>query len=294
MHHLINRQLLLIAALVAGLSFDGLPQEQKNVKTDFDSYRDTLSNGKIMFAELPKGRSATDYTPRGFVRQPSFVRGAGLLNKNEHAVLLYMDGDLLPPGLMAGYRYGLLYWWNVGLDVGGDAGVFQAIMRTRIENIKLRKTESFIWSNEFSAGFKYHSFDFGNNARFDDRSLVATVDNSFAYRFKPARTKSVYLTTLFYVDYDLHSPRRQTDYYLMPVFVGFESMRGDHRNFFLELGAAYSFNGMQFGDGTILYDKSWFPVFRCGITLRTGSKTAVYYTRETRRLSRGIQPHEVK
>jgi hypothetical protein len=275
----------LFSAAVATVSFSAPAAD-----ADWTVIRDTLPNGKALYAELPKERLPRDYTPRGFIRQPSFVRGAGAVNKNEHAMLLYMDADVLPPALMAGYRYGMVYWWDIGLDVGGDAGVFQSIVRTRIENIKIRKTESFFWSNEYSAGFKYHSHTFSDNVRFDDKSIVFSVDNSFAFRFKPDREKSLYLTTLFYVDYDLHTPRRQTDYYLLPAIAGFETMLGNHANFFVEAGMAYSINGMQFGDGTILYDKSWFPTLRIGMALRSGSKTAIYYTRETRKLSRGKQP----
>lgn len=64
-----------------------------------------------------------------------------MLNKNEHALLLYLDGDILPPTVMLGYRYGLFYWWDVGADVGGDNGVFQALACTRMENFKARKTK---------------------------------------------------------------------------------------------------------------------------------------------------------
>ena len=274
--------------------FPGHRSDAAVTDTAFTVIRDTLPGGKALYAELPNERLPTDYTPRGFVRQPSFVRGAGVINKREHALLLYMDGDVLPPAIMAGYRYGMWYWWNVGVDIGGDLGVFQALVRTRIENIKIRRTESFFWSNEFSGGFKYHQHDFGNDIRFDDRSLVAAVDNSFAYRFKPDRKKSLYLTSLFYVDYDLHTPRRQTDYYLLPAILGYETMLGDHTSFFAELGAAYSINGMEFADGTVLYEKGWFPVLRIGVAFRTGSKTAIYYTRETKRLSKGKQPKVVE
>lgn len=289
----INRSLL-FATVCVGLTFGGTSGEQDSAGTHFTVIRDTLPNGKALYAELPVDRHPTDYTPRGFVRQPSFVRGAGVLNKNEHALLLYIDGDVLPPGITAGYRYGMVYWWNIGVDMGGDAGVFQSLVRTRIENVKLRRTESFFWSNEFSAGFKYHQFDFGNTTRFDDRSLIATIDNSFAWRFTPGRTKSVYLTTLFYIDYDLHTPRRQTDYYLMPAILGYETMLRDHANFFAEIAAAYSINGMELSDGTVLYNRSWFPSLRIGIALRTGNRTAIYYTRETRKLSRGKQPKQVR
>lgn len=259
-----------------------------------NSYQYTSSFGTTYHALLPANRLPTDYTPVGFVRQPSFVRGAGLLNKNEHAFVLFADGDLLPLPLMVGYRYGIFYWWDFGVDVGGNNGVFQSLVRSRMENLKTRKTEAFIWSNEFAAGFKNHSIDLGKNLRFDDRSFVFTADNSLAYRLGADRTKSIYLQTVVYVDYDLHSPRRQTDYYIMPAIVGFETMVGDQANFFMELGAAYSVNGTQFADNSKLYEKTWFPVFKIGTALRTGRKTAVYYARETKPLSRGAQPQQVR
>jgi hypothetical protein len=255
-----------------------------------DTYRYTSGNGKTYTAELPKNRAPADYTPIGFVKQPSFISGAGVLNKNEHAFLLSLDGDLLPPAVMLGYRYGLFYWWDVGVDVGGDKGVFQALARTRMENLKTRKSERFFWSNEFTAGYKLHEATFNKNLRFDDRSLIASVDNSLSYRIGALRNQALYLLTVFYLDYDLHQPRRQTDYYLMPAILGFETMIGEHGSFFIELGAAYSINGMQLADNIRLYEKSWFPVFKIGIALRSGAKTAVYYTRETKPLSRGKQP----
>ena len=259
-----------------------------------DSFHYTSSFGKTYSAILRKDRLPTDYTPVGFTRQPSFVRGAGLLNKKEHAFVLYADGDIIPPPLMLGYRYGLFYWWDIGVDIGADKGIFQSFVRTRLENLKTRKSEAFIWTNEFAAGFKNHTLDLGKNLRFDDRSLVFTADNSLAWRLGTDRTKSLYLLTVLYVDYDLHRPRRQTDYYVEPAVLGFETMAGEYTNFFLELGAAYSINGTQFADNSKLYEKTWFPVFKIGTALRTGKKTAIYYTRETKPLSRGVQPKELK
>jgi hypothetical protein len=277
-----------LAAVTA--TFGGPAPDYITAGDTADTYRYTAGNGKTYAAELPKIRAPADYTPIGFVKQPSFISGAGVLNKNEHALLLYLDGALLPPAVMLGYRYGLFYWWDVGVDVGGDKGVFQALARTRMENLKTRKSERFFWSNEFTAGYKLHEAVINKNLRFDDRSLIATVDNSLTYRLGALRNQALYLLTVFYLDYDLHQPRRQTDYYFMPAILGFETMIGGHGNFIIELGAAYSINGMQMADNTKLYEKSWFPVFKTGIALRSGAKTAVYYTRETKPLSRGNQP----
>lgn len=259
-----------------------------------DTYWYRSQKGRVYTAQLPKNRSPADYTPLGFVKQPSFVSGGGLLNKNEHSLLLYADGDVLPPAFMLGYRYGLLYWWNIGFDMGGDKGVFQAVVRTRMENLKSYKTEKLFWSNQISGGFKYHKADFGSDISFDDRSLVGMIDNSLGYRLGSDRKKVIYLLTIFYIDYDLHTPRRQTDYYLIPLVGGYETMIGKHNNFFVELGAAYSINGMQLADSRVLYQKSWFPTVKIGVGWRSADKTAIYYRRETKPLSRGKQPKEVR
>ncbi|HON11234.1 MAG TPA: hypothetical protein PLE24_10240 [Chitinispirillaceae bacterium] len=284
------RKALLICAIISlfavSVSF-GFDNDVNTAPVDsFDTYRHTARNGREYTALLPKNRQANDYTPLGFVRQPSFVRGGGLLNKKEHSLMLYADADVLPPAFTLGYRYGILYWWNIGIDLGGNNGVFQSIIRTRIENIKTRKSEFFFWSNEFSGGFKRHQADFGENTRFDDLSLVGTIDNSLGFRFGQTREKVLYLLTVFYTDYDIHKPRRQTDYYLIPAIAGFEMVIGKHSNVFIETGAAYSLNGMELADKSIAFEKSWFPVARAGVAFRTGSKTAVYYTRETSILSR--------
>lgn len=259
-----------------------------------DTYWYKSKSGKLFTAELPKKRSPSDYTPLGFVKQPSFVRGGGVLNKNEHSLLLYADGDLLPPAIMLSYSYGLLYWWNIGVDIGGNSGVFQALVRTRMENLKTRKTERFFWSNQISAGFKHHEMDFSDDLQFDDRSIVGIIDNSLGLRFGPMKRKVLYLLNIFYIDYDIHSPRRQTDYYLIPAMVGFETMIGEHASFFVESGAVYSINGMQMADNRVLYERDWFPTLKVGVAWRSGGKTAIYYTRETKLLSRGRQPKEVK
>ena len=83
---------LILIAITAILSFS--LQASAASEADFTVIRDTLPNGKALYAELPRERMPTDYTPRGFIRQPSFVRGSGVVNRNEHALLLYMDADV--------------------------------------------------------------------------------------------------------------------------------------------------------------------------------------------------------
>jgi hypothetical protein len=278
----------ILIAIISGsvASADTIPAGSMRPGRDADTFSYTSSSGRTFTALLPKDRQANDFTPIGFTRQPSFVRGAGLLNKNEHALLVYADADVLPPAFTLQYRYGMFYWWDAGVDVGADAGVFQAFVRTRMENLKTRRSEAFLWSNEFSFGYKYHHVNFRDSLRFDDNSLVFTADNSFAWRMGSQRRTALYVLTVFYEDYDVHVPKRRTDYYLMPVILGLETMMSDRMNFFVEAGEAYGFNGMQFADGSTRYARQWFPTARIGIALRTGSSTAVYYARETKPLSR--------
>jgi len=289
----------LIAFIVFFLSLSKINAEMESFDyiregDTVDTYWYKSKKGKLFTAELPKNRSPLDYTPLGFVKQPSFVRGGGVLNKNEHSLLIYADGDLLPPAIMLSYSYGLLYWWDFGIDIGGNSGVFQSLVRTRMENIKSRKTEKFFWSNQISAGFKHHKINFNDDLQFDDQSFVGIIDNSLGLRLGPMKRKVLYLLTIFYIDYDIHSIRRQTDYYLIPAMAGFEAMIGEHASFFVESGAVYSINGMQMSDNKVLYERDWFPTMKIGVAWRSGGKTAIYYTRETKPLSRGRQPKEVR
>jgi hypothetical protein len=189
-----------------------------------------------------------------------------------------------------GYRWGWFYWWDYGIDIGIDAGIFQALLHTRVENIKTRKSEFFFWANAIKTGYKTHDFDYKPDLRFDDKSWLTVIENSFGFRLGQQRRKVLYLNTLFYIDYDLHDPQRQTDYYITPAALGFEAMIGEHANLFVEVGYMYGITGMEFSDGSLLYHKDWFPVFKIGTALRSGKKTAIYYTRETGPLSRGKQP----
>jgi hypothetical protein len=226
-----------------------------------------------------------DYTPEGFTRQPSFVDNAGLTNKNEHAFLFYADAAVLPPALMFGYRFGLFYWWEMGFDVGGDYGVFQSLLHFKMENMKTRKSEFFFWVFTFKTGYKYHSVDMGDNLYFDDNSWVYDFQNAFAFRFGQKKDKAIYLTTRFYIDQDLRSAGLQTDYYFMPGILGFETVIGKYGNFFVDAGAAWSINGMETPDKGVLYEGDWFPIMKLGFAVRTGDRTAIYYTRETKHLS---------
>ena len=281
MHH--NRYLLYVFLIVC-LTYAKFT-ETFIVGDSVDVYQYTTGK-KTYRAELPKNREANDYTPIGFTKQPSFIRGGGLLNKREQAFVLYIDGDVIPFTPMLGYCWGWFYWWDLGVDVGADAGIVQVLLHTRIENIKTRKSELFFWANAFKTGYKIHKFDYKPDLRFDDRSWLTVIENSLGLRLGKERRKVLYLNTIFYIDYDLHSPRRQTDYYITPAALGFETMVGEHGGFFAEVGCMYGITGMAFGDGSLLYKNDWFPVFKIGVALRSGKTTAVYYTRETKPLSR--------
>ncbi|MBN2531214.1 MAG: hypothetical protein JXR76_32830 [Deltaproteobacteria bacterium] len=228
-----------------------------------------------------------DFTPKGWVRQPSFVSHAGILNKNEHAAVLTVDGELLPPAILAGYRYGLFYWWEAGFDVGGDYGVFEALAHMKMEYFKTAKSERFYWGGTYKTGYKHHKVDFKEDVlEFDDRSWIVSLENSFALRFGKTRQKSLYLATQFYIDYDLHAKHRQTDYYVAPALLGWENTIGNHGNFFIHAGMVYAINGMEMPSDRILYEGDWFPIVQFGFGLRSGDKTAIYYAPQTRHMAK--------
>lgn len=214
------------------------------------------------------------------IQQPSFIEAGGLLRKNEHAMVLYADAKYFPAPVMVGYRYGIFYWWEMGLDVGGNAGIFQALIHLKMENFKTKRTEFFFWGFVYDTGFKIHDTNMSKNLTFDDddlyfddRSWIHDLKNSFAFRFGDKKDKAVYLVTEFYIDQDLHTPRRQNDYYLGPAHLGFETAIGKHANFFVEAGVIWAINGMETEDG-IKYENDWFPVLKIGMAARTGDKTA--------------------
>jgi hypothetical protein len=185
---------------------------------------------------------------------------------------------------MAGYRYGLRYWWEVGIDAGGDYGVFQALMHTKIENFKTIRTERFYWGTAYRTGYKYHRADFGDNLEFDDNSWVFIFDNYFSLRVGNTRTHAIYLASQFYIDIDLRTPKRQTDYYVIPAMLGYEQVVGRYGNFFIQGGAAYAINGMETAT-EVLYNETWFPLLQLGMGYRTGDRTAIRYTADTRHMA---------
>lgn len=209
-------------------------------------------------------------------RQPSFVENAGNLNRNEHAFLFFVDAELLPAAAMVGYRYGIFSWWDIGVDVGGNLGVLQALIHTKMLNFKTKKTEFFFWGFTFKTGYKYHNIDFSEEFVINDKSWIYVFENPFAFRFGKERDKSLFITTKFYIDQDLHDQRRQNDYYLAPAHLGFETVIGKYTNFYVEAGVMWAINGTEMADGEVLYKGDWFPVMQMGFAARTGDRTARY------------------
>lgn len=207
------------------------------------------------------------------IKQPSFVENGGMLRKNEHALLVYVDGTLIPPAIMFAYRYGIFFWWDIGFDIGGNYKVFQAYLHMKMENFKTKKSEFFIWSNRFKTGYKYHMIDITDTLIFDDKSWVFIIDNNFGFRLGKEKDKVIYLTTQFYIDMDLREPKRQSDYYLTPAILGFEAMLNKYLNFYIEAGITISLNGSETHAG-LMYDNDIFPIGKIGISFHTGDKTA--------------------
>ena len=210
-------------------------------------------------------------------RQVPFVRDGGVLNRKETAVLLYVDGDLFPPAIMASIQRGIFYWLTLGLDVGGDAGVFQAMLRIKQEMARARRTQSFLWGWHLRTGYKYVNVDFRDSMgqdtvmRFDDNSWVLSFQNVFSFRFGNHKRRSIYLTSELYWDFDLRGKGLQTDFYFFPAKVGFETVVGLHWNFFIEGGVIWSVNGWQLSDGTVLSgDGDLFATASMGFAYRFG------------------------
>jgi hypothetical protein len=229
-----------------------------------------------------------DYTPEGWTKKPSFVTNAGQLARNEHALVVYVDGNLFPLPVMVGYRYGIFYWWDVGVEVGGSDGVFQALLHFKMENVKTIETELFYWGTRLSTGYKIHEHSWTDDLVFDDRSWIFTIENGFALRLGPRKDKAVYLNNVIYMDFDMHSPRRQNDFYVSPANLGFETMINERGNLYIELGMTYSINGMQTYAGK-MFENTWFPAFRVGVAVRSGDSTAIYHVPDRVKKKKGVE-----
>ena len=207
-------------------------------------------------------------------RQVPFVRGGGVLNRKETALVAYVDGDLFPPAAMASIQRGIFYWLTVGLDVGGDYGVFQALLRIKQEMARTRTTNFFFWGWHLRTGYKYVKVDFTNTMsdamQFDDNSWILSLENVFAFRFGAYRRRVIYLMTQFYLDFDLRGKGYQTDKYLFPATLGFETIVGRNWNIYFETGLIMSLNGWETRKGVISPDGDLFPTASFGAAYRFG------------------------
>ncbi len=206
--------------------------------------------------------------------QMPFVRNGGVLNQNEHALILYADADVLPPAIMLQYQYGLIWWMSIGLEIGGDLGVFQAMMLFDMEMFKTRNN-FFFWEFLIRTGYKYHNLYISEDLIFDDLSWVLSGEMAASFRLGKNKRHNLYYKFVYYVDFDLRGIGRQIDHYITPVMGGYEVLLPHNINFFIEIGWMYSINGQEVYDpdilGTrILYAKSGFPVGKIGIAIRLG------------------------
>ena len=207
-------------------------------------------------------------------RQVPYVRSGGVLNRKETAVVAYMDGDLFPPAVMASIQRGIFYWLTVGVDVGGNYGVFQALLRIKQEMARTRRTNFFFWGWHVRTGYKYVDVDLRDQIseewRFDDNSWILSLENVFAFRFGSYRRRVIYISSQFYLDFDLRNENRQTDRYVFPATIGFETIIKDHWNFYFETGLIISLNGWETDQGVIKANGDTFPTASFGFAYRFG------------------------
>jgi hypothetical protein len=207
-------------------------------------------------------------------RQAPFIRGGGVLNRKETAVAGYVDGDLFPPAVMASVQRGIFYWLTVGLDVGGDYGVFQALLRIKQEMARTRRTNFFFWGWHIRTGYKYVNVDFTDKLsdvwQFDDNSWILSFENVFAFRLGAHRRRVLYLTSQVYWDFDLRGQGRQIDLYVFPATLGFESIIGKRWNIFVEAGLILSINGWEVKNRVISPNGDMFPTASFGFAYRFG------------------------
>ncbi len=207
-------------------------------------------------------------------RQVPFFRGGGVLNRKETAVGAYVDGDLFPPAVMASIQRGIFYWLTVGLDVGGNYGAFQALLRIKQEMARTRTNNFFFWGWHIRTGYKYVNVDFTDTLsdvwRFDDNSWILSLENVFAFRFGLHRRRVIYISSQFYWDFDLRGKGYQIDQYAFPATLGFETILGQQWNIYVEAGIIISLNGWETARGIISENGDIFPTLSFGLARRFG------------------------
>jgi len=272
---------VVIGSLAAALALP-VPARAQAEDEEADDTGNTKKNGTGEAAPEPQAPSGRENEMPGnqkitweMRRQVPFVRNGGVLNRKETAAVLYVDGDLFPPAAMVGIQRGINYWLSAGLDVGGDLGVFQALLRIKMEMARTRSTNFFFWGWHVRTGYKYVHVDFTDTMsdvwNFDDNSWILTFENTFALRFGKHRRRALYLNSIVYGDFDLRGEGRQIDVYVYPATLGFETILGRNWNFFLELGVIISINGWEVADKVIISKNGdVFPSGSIGFAYRFG------------------------
>jgi hypothetical protein len=105
---------------------------------------------------------------------------------------------------------------------------------------------------------------------FEDTSWILTFENTFAFRFGRHRRRVIYINTEVYGDFDLMGRGYQTDGYVAPAILGFETILGRNWNFFIEAGVIISLNGWQTSRGIISAGGDFFPMGSIGFAYRWG------------------------
>lgn len=191
----------------------------------------------------------------------SFVAG-GILKQGDHAVVLAVDAELLLPPLMLGYRHGLLDGLELGAELGGDKGLFLALVTAKK---RLVERNGGYWGLRLRGGYKSHDWSAGEIV-FDDESVVISLEHAAALRLGQRRDMALYINSFVYFDIDVRSPQRQTDVYLAPASLGFEALLGSHFSVYIELGFAIGLNGTETYKGK-LFVSDIFPIGEIGLAL---------------------------
>ncbi len=255
---------------------DELADIQTDSKIDAGSTADEAVKEEDKRAKDMPGNQRITWEMR---RQVPFVRDGGLLNRKETALLLYVEGDVFPPPVMLSIQRGINYWLTLGLDVGGDAGVFQTFLRIKQEmgRTRTKKNNFFFWGWHIRTGYKYVNIDLRDwlgqdtEMRIDDNSWILAFQNSLSLRFGNHRRRAIYLTTQLYWDFDLRGQNRQVDFYVFPATVGFETILGQNWNFFFEGGVIISINGWELSDKLVMSPNGdVFPTASMGFAYRFG------------------------